>query len=77
MDEYKVRVEDKDKDDVSIPNRPHLSSLSCLLFQDQDIGKVIWSMHYVLAQDIARRFTFGLTIDDRVLQLARNSISMR
>jgi hypothetical protein len=30
---------------------------------------VIWSMHYVLAQDIARRFTFGLTIEDRDARL--------
>jgi hypothetical protein len=67
VDAYRVRGKDKNTDDVSIPNRSHLSSLSYLLFQD--VGKVIWSMHYVLAQDIARRFTFGLTIEGSNVRL--------
>jgi hypothetical protein len=35
----------------------------------KDIDKVTWSMYYILAQDIGRRFTFGLTTEKRVVRL--------
>lgn len=35
----------------------------------QNISKVLWHMAYIMANDPARRFTFGVTIEDTNMRL--------
>jgi hypothetical protein len=65
-DEYKTNDNPKNRYDVSAVQT---DALPINLTFWKDIDKVIWSMHYILAQDIGRRFTFGLTIEDRTVRL--------
>ncbi|KAF9819009.1 hypothetical protein IEO21_02423 [Rhodonia placenta] len=35
----------------------------------QDVRKVIWSMHHCMREDARRRFTYGLTIENRTMRM--------
>ncbi|KAF9807203.1 hypothetical protein IEO21_08318 [Rhodonia placenta] len=35
----------------------------------QDVQKVIWSMHHCMREDARRRFTYGLTIENRTMRM--------
>ncbi|EED77915.1 predicted protein [Postia placenta Mad-698-R] len=35
----------------------------------QDVRKVIWSMHHCMREDARRRFTYGLTIENRTMRI--------
>ncbi|EED84056.1 predicted protein [Postia placenta Mad-698-R] len=37
--------------------------------QDDDVRKVIWSMHHCMREDARRRFTYGLTIENRTMRM--------
>ncbi|EED84040.1 predicted protein [Postia placenta Mad-698-R] len=35
----------------------------------QDVRKVIWSMHHCMREDARRRFTYGLTVENRTMRM--------
>ncbi|KAF9802212.1 hypothetical protein IEO21_09942 [Rhodonia placenta] len=37
--------------------------------KDDDVRKVIWSMHHCMREDARRRFTYGLTIENRTMRM--------